>query len=154
MTETEQPQASVHDLAEERARRSRRKDRGETFPDPMPLDLTIRTMKLARADGYTFAELLFATRTVLYWANGGNKEGHIVYKIDWAMTIVNSMRLGWGLRGFKDWRTRQRYKSWVDKPMRQFLWDDLVTAVERRRRKNYGFVPRIRVEEVSDTRLS
>jgi hypothetical protein len=146
--------ASVHDLAEGKARRSRRRNQGEPFPDPLPLDLVVRAMKLARIDGYTFAELMFSARTVLYWSNGGDKEGHIVYKVDWAMTIVNSMRLGWGLRGFKAWRSKNNLKSWMDKPLRQFLWDDLVTCVERRRRGDKKFLPRTRVESISDPRLS
>ena len=116
--------------------------------------MTIQLLKLARSNGYSFTQTLFATATVKYWALGGNREGKIVFKPCWHLVIANSMRLGWGIRGFEKWRRLQRFPDWMDKPLRVFLFDDLVTCAGQRSRGIKNFVPRTRVETQSDPRLT
>ena len=74
--------------------------------------------------------------------------------IRWPATVVNSMRLGWGLRGFDQWRRLQTFSAWKDKPLRCFLFEDVVTCVEHRSRGIKDFVPRTRIESVEDSRLT
>ena len=150
---------TVFDLSAARARKKQRskdraKEEAESFPDPFPLESTLQVLKLARSNGYSFAQTLFATASVKYWGLGGNREGKIVVKLRWPLVIANSMRLGWGLRGFEKWRRLQRFPDWMDKPLRVFLLDDLVMCVEKRSRGIKDFVPRMRDARGSPVRPS
>ena len=143
----------VIDFGEARAKRTRT-EKPEPFPSPLPIDMTLRTLKLAAKDGYSFNEVLFAARSVEYWATAGNGRGQAVRKLDWPMTVVNGMRLGWALRNYDRWRRRQRSRPWMDLPLRQLVFDDLARCLEERRRGRYGFVPRTRCETIRDPRLT
>lgn len=145
------------DAARERkktSRRQRQEERSEPFPEPLSQEAKVKILELAKLDGFSFAQTAFATRTVKYWAEGGNRQGKIVVKTRWPQTIVNAMRLGWGLRGFDQWRRLQQLSAWKDRPLRNFLFQDLVTCVDRRSRGIMDFVPRPRVETVEDSRLT
>ena len=111
-------------------------------------------MKFARSDGYSFAQVLFGTKTVYFWAEGGNKEEKIVRKLNWPATVINGIRRGWALQGFDKWRKLNELRPWMDRPLRNFLLTDLVRVVELRRKGDKDYVPRTRVETVHDSRIT
>ena len=100
--------SSVTSLHEAKAKRST----PSNFPDPIPLDQVERILRLGAKDRFSYAQLLYARRSVEYWAMTNGKQ-----RRDWPMVIVNAARLGWGLRGYERWRTESRLPEFADRKL-------------------------------------
>ena len=95
-------------------------------PHPMPEHFSLqqceRLYKRAQAWGFTVHELYFAVTSVRDWhASRG------CMRKDWVAVIINGMRQGWALRGFKQWQARRGLSNrgkditslWIDTKMKE-----------------------------------
>lgn len=77
-------------------------------PHPLPERLSLaqieRLHRLAAKWHFTFDEVRFAVISVRAWAEGRGKAAD---RADWVAVILNSLRLGWGLRGYPAWLKRR-----------------------------------------------
>lgn len=99
----------VLDLGKEAAKR-----RGVSAPpNPWPLYEVERLLKIAGKDERTIEEVRYAIRTVRMWHAGDPKKRA---RADWSMVVVNAMRSGWAMRGFKEWWTRSAKRNGIRVP--------------------------------------
>lgn len=84
-------------------------DGNRAMPHPFhPVELK-RMLELAAEDHRSLEEVSYAYRTVQgWWQTRQQKRG------DWPMVVINSMRAGWGLRGFTHYQQRDPDQSKIN----------------------------------------
>ena len=130
-----------------RAKRDKQKGAGP-FPDlPIPIDMAIRTLRRAAKDGFSYAQVKFATRTVYYWWEGNpGPPPRGRNRADWPAAIVGGMRRGWAMEGYRDWRSNNPVPAWQDVPLRMLEFSDVEKYVEVSRQGGQMY-PRMREHE-------
>lgn len=93
------PKKVIH-LAEVRGEKIKR---AGSMPDPLPIEQIAQLLRLAAKNHYTYEQIMYATRTVALWHAGDPARR---MRTDWVAVIMNAARMGWGLRGFAQWRER------------------------------------------------
>ena len=71
------------------------------MPDRLSPDELRRLLNLAARDSRTKEEVQYAVQTVRGWWETRRQQ-----RLDWPMVVINAMRSGWGMRGFKQWQGR------------------------------------------------
>ena len=84
--------------------RPSRRESLRAMPERLSRDELLRLFRLAQSWGFRLEHVYYATWSVRTWHDG---QPSTRKREDWVMVILNSMRLGWGLRGFKAWLPRR-----------------------------------------------
>ena len=87
---------------------SERKKRSVIPPHPLPEALSLaqveHLLRRSMAWKFTHQEVQYAWITVKDWAAA---RGSKAYRADWVAVIMNSMRQGWGLKGFEKYAAKR-----------------------------------------------
>ena len=111
-----------------RASPKRQRVAAHPIPERLSLAQVEALHRRAKTWGFSMEEVYFATITVRLWASG---RGTKADRCDWLAVIINSMRLGWGLRGFKQWADR-RSLSTRGRPITDARVKELLDLLESR----------------------
>lgn len=84
----------------------RRPAKPHAMPNPMSPAEVERLLMLAARDRFGLEQVLHAIRVVRGWHETTGR-----LRKDWPMVVVNGMRTGWALRGFKEAWDRGVYRT-------------------------------------------